>query len=86
MAKDRANDPKRVYQNPISHVKVHPNLDEQPSGYERNRLYSIKHNRKKVDSEGWTDKERHTHAKSDEANTKEYNDTQAGDRPLKIKS
>lgn len=25
MAKDRANDPKRVYQNPISHVNVLPN-------------------------------------------------------------
>ena len=65
---------------PKSHVKVHPNLDEQPSGYERNRLYSIKHNRKKVDSGGWTDAERHKHAKEDMADIKEYNETQGGGR------
>lgn len=28
MAKDRANDPKRVYQNPISHVNVLPNQQD----------------------------------------------------------
>lgn len=32
MAKDRANDPKRVYQNPISHVNVLPNAQEQYMG------------------------------------------------------
>jgi hypothetical protein len=86
MAEDRAKDTRRVYQAPQSHVKVHPNLDEQPSGYERNRLYSIKHGRKKVDSDGYTDEQRHKNAKEDMANTKEYNETQAGDRPLKIRS
>jgi hypothetical protein len=86
MVKDRANDSRRVYKAPQSHVKVHPNLDDQPSSYDRNRLHSIKHGRKKVDSDGWTDEQRHKNAKEDMANTKEYNDTQAGDRPLKIKS
>ena len=69
---------------PISHVKVHPNLDEQPSSYERNRLYSIKHKRSKVDSSGYTDEQRYKNAKEDEADIKEYNETQGGGRPLKF--
>ena len=85
MAKDRSKDSRRTFKNPISHVKVHPNLDEQPSGYERSRLYSIKHGRKKVDSDGYTDEQRHKNAKEDMADTKEYNETQSGGRPLKIK-
>jgi hypothetical protein len=32
MANDRARDPKRVYQNPISHVNVLPNAQEQYQG------------------------------------------------------
>jgi hypothetical protein len=84
MVKDRANDSRRVYKAPQSHVKVHPNLDDQPSSYDRNRLHSIKHNRKKVDSDGYTDEQRKKNAKEDMANTKEYNDTQGGGRPLKF--
>jgi hypothetical protein len=84
MVKDRANDSRRVYKAPQSHVKVHPNLDDQPSSYDRNRLYSIKHGRKKVDSDGYTDEQRKKNAKEDMANTKEYNETQAGGRPLKF--
>ncbi len=86
MAKDRANDSKRVYQTPTSHVKVHPNLDEQPSSYKRNELYAIKHKRLKVDSSKMTDEQRHKNAKFDEAATKEYNETQGGGRPLKFKA
>jgi hypothetical protein len=85
MAKDRANDSKRVYQNPISHVTVHPNLDEQPSGYERNRLYSMKAKKSKVDSNKQTDEQRNKSAKHDMDDIKDYNDTQAGGRPLKLK-
>ena len=84
MAKDRAKDTKRVYQAPQSHVKVHPNLDDQPSSYKRNELYSIKHNRKKVDSNKMTDEQREKNAKLDMAETKEYNETQGGGRPLKF--
>jgi hypothetical protein len=80
MAKDRARDSKRVYQNPISHVKVHPNLDEQPSGYDRNRLYEIKHKRSKVDSEKMTDERRNWHAKEDMAAINEQNETQGSGR------
>lgn len=86
MAKDRAKDSRRVFESPMSHVKVHSNLDEQPSGYERNRLYSIKHGRKKVDAGGQTDVERAKAFKEDAADIKEYNETQAGGRPLKIRS
>lgn len=32
MAKDRANDPNRVYQNPMSHVNVLPNAQHQTAG------------------------------------------------------
>jgi hypothetical protein len=85
MAKDRANDSKRVYQNPISHVKVHPNIDEQPSSYKRNELYQIKSKRSKVDSNRMTDEQRQKNAKLDMAETKDYNETQAGGRPLKLK-
>jgi hypothetical protein len=84
MAKDRAKDTKRVYQAPQSHVKVHPNLDDQPSSYKRNELYSIKHRRSKVDSNKMTDEQREKNAKLDMAETKEYNETQAGGRPLKF--
>jgi hypothetical protein len=58
---------------PISHVKVHPNLDEQPSGYERNRLYSMKHGRSKTDASGWTDKQRLSHARDEENAAAETN-------------
>lgn len=71
---------------PKSHVKVHPNLDEQPSGYDRNRLYAIKHKRSKVDAGGQTDVERAKSFKNDESDIKEYNETQGGGRPLKFKA
>ena len=80
MAKDRAKDSKRVYQTPASHVKVHPNLDDQPSGFERNRLYEIKHKRSKVDSGKMTDERRNWHAKEEMAATNERNETQGGGR------
>lgn len=86
MADDRAADLKRVYKLPASHVKTHANLDEQPSGYERNRLYSMKARKSKVDSNNQTDEQRNKSAKHDMDEIKYYNDTQAGGRPLKIKS
>lgn len=79
MAKDRARDPKRTINlgvgklggggglsDPISHVKTHANLDNEPSTWDRTTLRGAKRRSSKLDSDKWTDQQRHAFSKEDE--------------------
>lgn len=55
MPKDRAKDSKRVFQNPISHVKI---VDPNEKSYQATRRYAAKNRKSKLDAAGWTDDER----------------------------
>ncbi len=55
MAKDRSKDPRRTFENPISHVKV---VDPDEQSYVGNRRRMAKNKKSKLDAAGWTDDER----------------------------